>query len=268
MYKFNYSNSFGDGLDTLRRMINTSSSVTFFGGAGVSTASGIPDFRSNPQTWEFDEKVYELEDVLSDTFFYADTANFYKIYRDLFIFDVKPNAVHRKLVEIDSPDRPVFVVTQNVDTLHSDAGTPSERLATLHGTLETCHCTGCKTTYKSADYIKKDDGYKIPLCPKCKSILKPDIVLYGEKLDSSCLQSAFKWVSQANLLIVAGSSLSVAPACILIYDYLMAKRYRTNYKAVLINTGDVFPNYPCSEFLKSQFDLILPYDVNEVFKFL
>ena len=191
---------------TLKELVDKSSRIVFFGGAGVSTESGIPDFRS--QDGLYNQK-YDVppETILSDTYFYAHPEEFYRFYRDKMLpLDAEPNAAHKKLAEWERAGKLLAVVTQNIDGLHQKAD--SKRVFELHGSVYRNHCLSCGKSY-SAEYIKESTG--VPRCT-CGGLIKPDVVLYGEQLEEKTILGAIRAISAADLLIVAGTSLTVYPA--------------------------------------------------------
>lgn len=193
-------------LDTLRTWVAESRRIVFFGGAGVSTESGIPDFRSVDGLYhqKFD---YPPETVLSHSFFYAHTDVFYRFYREKMLCpDVEPNAAHRKLAEWEREGKLLAVVTQNIDGLHQKAG--SRVVYELHGSVLRNYCTRCGK-YHGVDAILNGTG--IPHCA-CGGLLKPDVVLYEEPLDEQTVTDAVDAIGRADLLIVGGTSLTVYPA--------------------------------------------------------
>ena len=191
---------------TFKELVDRSSRIVFFGGAGVSTESGIPDFRSQDGLYNQKYSV-PPETILSDTYFYAHTEEFYRFYRDKMLpLDAEPNAAHKKLAEWEREGKLLAVVTQNTDGLHQKAG--SKRVYELHGSVYRNHCLSCGKSY-SAEHIQKSTG--IPRC-ECGGIIKPDVVLYGEPLDEQTVLGAVRAIAGADLLIVAGTSLSVYPA--------------------------------------------------------
>ena len=191
---------------TLKELVERSERIVFFGGAGVSTESGIPDFRSKDGLYNQKYSV-PPEVMLSDTYFYSHTEDFFRFYRDKMLpLDAQPNAAHKKLAEWEREGKLLAVVTQNIDGLHQKAG--SHRVYELHGSIWRNHCLSCGKSY-SAEYIKESKG--VPRC-SCGGIIKPDVVLYGEQLDEKTVTGAIRAISQADLLIVAGTSLSVYPA--------------------------------------------------------
>lgn len=199
--------------ETLQNWIDESRRIVFFGGAGVSTESGVPDFRSQDglyrQTWK-----YPPETILSHTFFRQNTAEFYEFYRAKMLpLEAKPNAAHKKLAELERAGNLTAVITQNIDGLHQAAG--SRNVLELHGSVHRNYCTRCGRFF-DADFIKKSQG--VPRCD-CGGIVKPDVVLYEESLDGDVISRAVEALENADLLIVGGTSLAVYPAAGLIQYY-------------------------------------------------
>ena len=191
---------------TLKELVERSERIVFFGGAGVSTESGIPDFRSKDGLYNQKYSV-PPEVMLSDTYFYSHTEDFYRFYRDKMLpLDAQPNAAHKKLAEWEQAGKLLAVVTQNIDGLHQKAG--SRRVFELHGSIYRNYCLSCGKSY-TAEYIKESKG--VPRC-SCGGLIKPDVVLYGEQLNDMTVMGAIRAISHADLLIVAGTSLSVYPA--------------------------------------------------------
>lgn len=209
--------------EQLQQWVADSDNIVFFGGAGVSTESGIPDFRSVDGLYR--QKYAEPpETILSHDYFQARTEDFYRFYRDkMLCLDARPNAAHKKLVELEQAGRLKAVVTQNIDGLHQAAG--SKTVYELHGSVHRNYCTKCRAFY-GADFIVHSQG--VPRCPACGGLVKPDVVLYGEGLDQATVEGAVLAIDRADVLIVGGTSLVVYPAAGLI-NY-----YRGN-KLVLIN---------------------------------
>ena len=186
--------------------------MVFFGGAGVSTESGIPDFRSSDGLF-MQDYTYPPEVVVSHTFFEQHPSEFYSFYFEHMIFpDVQPNQAHKKLAELEKRGILSAVVTQNVDGLHQGAG--SSKVFELHGSVARNYCVDCHAAYSLEDILsfhaKSPDG--VPYCPHCGGIVRPDVVLYEEGLDQQVLQGAISAIAQADLLVVAGTSLVVYPA--------------------------------------------------------
>lgn len=197
----------------LQEIINESDNIVFFGGAGVSTESGIPDFRSVDGLYHM-KYDYPPETILSHTFFVRHTKEFYRFYRDkMLCLDGKPNAAHWKLAELEQKGKLKAVVTQNIDGLHQAAG--SQRVFELHGSVHRNYCQRCGTFY-DAVYMKDYEG-EVPMCT-CGGVIKPDVVLYEEGLDQQTIQDSIYHISNADVLIIGGTSLAVYPAAGLI-DY-------------------------------------------------
>lgn len=190
----------------LQQIIDNSQRIVFFGGAGVSTESGIPDFRSVDGLYN-QKYDYPPEEILSHSFFKSHTEYFYNFYRDkMLCLDAKPNSAHLKLAELENAGKLNAVVTQNIDGLHQAAG--SKNVFELHGSVHRNYCTECHKLY-DAHYMKNGNG--IPKCT-CGGIIKPDVVLYEEGLDDNTVNGALNAISNADCLIVAGTSLNVYPA--------------------------------------------------------
>ncbi len=197
-------------VENFRRLINKARRAVFFGGAGVSTESGIPDFRSQDGLYKQKYK-YPPETILSHTFFAEHTEEFYEFYRaKMLCLDAQPNAAHRKLAQWEQEGKLAAVVTQNIDGLHQKAG--SRNVFELHGSIWRNYCTQCGMGYPVQRIAK---GAGVPRCA-CGGIIKPDVVLYEEPLDQRVLDGAVKAIREADLLIVGGTSLNVYPAASLI----------------------------------------------------
>ncbi len=209
-------------LETLQTWIDESRRAVFFGGAGVSTESGIPDFRSVDGLYH-QKYDYPPEEILSRSFFDRNPEEFYRFYRDKMLCpDAKPNAAHKKLAQLEQAGHLRSVVTQNIDGLHQDAG--SQRVWELHGSVRRNRCMACGRSYP-VEYIRDSQG--VPRCA-CGGIVKPEVVLYEESLDARVMEGALEDISQADLLIIGGTSLVVYPAAGLI-------RYYRGKRLVLIN---------------------------------
>ena len=207
---------------TLQEMIDQSNNIVFFGGAGVSTESGIPDFRSVDGIYH-QKYDYPPETILSHSFFESHTAEFYEFYRDKMLYlDAKPNPAHRKLAELEQAGKLSAVVTQNIDGLHQKAG--SKKVFELHGSVHRNYCQSCGKCY-DATYMK--ESISIPHC-SCGGIIKPDVVLYEEPLDDHVVQGAVRAIENADMMIVGGTSLNVYPAAGLL-------RYFSGQYLVIIN---------------------------------
>ena len=232
-------------LETLKKWIDNSDNIVFFGGAGVSTESGIPDFRSVDGLYN-QQYDYPPETILSHTFFRRNTEEFYRFYRaKMLALDAKPNAAHKKLAQWEQEGKLRAVVTQNIDGLHQAAG--SKMVYELHGSVHRNYCQKCGAFY-DARYMLESKG--IPKCEKCGGIIKPDVVLYEEGLDDATMRGAIRAISHADVLIIGGTSLTVYPAAGLI-DY-----YNGN-KLVLINKSVTS--------MDSRADLLVQGPIGEIF---
>lgn len=197
----------------LQEIMDNTQNVVFFGGAGVSTESGIPDFRSVDGLYHM-KYDYPPETILSHTFFMRNTKEFYRFYRDkMLCLDVEPNAAHRKLAEMERAGKLKAVITQNIDGLHQKAG--SSRVMELHGSIHRNYCQRCGKFY-DAQYMKDFKG-DVPTCT-CGGVIKPDVVLYEEGLDQRTIEDSVSFISAADVLMIGGTSLAVYPAAGLI-DY-------------------------------------------------
>lgn len=233
-----------DKITQLQKIIDQCSSIVFFGGAGVSTESGIPDFRSVDGLYNQKYK-YPPEEILSHTFFVKRTAEFYDFYRDkMLCFTAKPNAAHLFLSELEKAGRLSAVVTQNIDGLHQMAG--SKKVYELHGSVHRNYCLSCGKFF-SGEYIASSSG--IPHCDSCGGVIKPDVVLYEEGLDDKTIEESVRAISNADCMIVAGTSLTVYPAAGLI-------RYFGGKYLVLINKSQTS--------LDSMADLVINQPVAQV----
>ena len=202
--------------EQLQTIIDDSERIVFFGGAGVSTESDIPDFRSADGLYRQKYK-YSPEQIVSHSFFIQNPEGFYEFYKEKMMFlDAKPNAAHRKLAELEAAGKLTAVITQNIDGLHQAAG--SKNVLELHGSIHRNYCMKCHKFY-DAVYVKHADG--IPRCT-CGGMIKPDVVLYEEGLDSNVINKSVKAISEADTLIIGGTSLIVYPAAGFI-DYFRGK---------------------------------------------
>ena len=203
-------------IQKLQDMIDESQSIVFFGGAGVSTESGIPDFRSQDGLYHMHYK-YPPETILSHSFFMQEGEEFWRFYKDKILVTAEPNPAHKKLAELEEAGKLTTVVTQNIDGLHQKAG--SKRVYELHGSALRNYCMGCGKFY-DFDFVKAAED--VPHCPECGRLIKPDVVLYEEGLDNDTVTGAVRAISQADMLIIGGTSLVVYPAAGLI-DYFKGK---------------------------------------------
>lgn len=234
-----------DEIRRLKELVDGSDNIVFFGGAGVSTESGIPDFRSTDGLYH-QEYVYPPETILSHTFFMQNTKEFYRFYKNkMLCLDAKPNAAHKKLAQLEAAGKLKAVITQNIDGLHQKAG--SREVLELHGSVLRNYCMRCGTFY-DAEYMLRAEG--VPCCEKCGEIIKPDVVLYEEGLNNETLTKAIRYIANADVLIIGGTSLVVYPAAGLI-DY-----YRGN-KLVVVNKS-VTPQDKYA-------DLVVPGKIGEIF---
>lgn len=233
-----------DKIDTLKKWIDECSNIVFFGGAGVSTESNIPDFRSVDGLYN-QEYDYPPETILSHSFFMQNTTEFYRFYRNKMLFpDAKPNMAHTTLAKLEKAGKLKAVITQNIDGLHQAAG--GSEVLELHGSVLRNYCMSCHSFF-SLDDILSQDG--IPKC-QCGGTIKPDVVLYEEGLDSGILEKSIDYIRKADMLIIGGTSLSVYPAAGLI-DYFSGD------KLVLINKDKTARD--------SHADLVINQPIGEVF---
>ena len=235
-------------IEALKKIIDESNNIVFFGGAGVSTESGIPDFRSENGIYSaVSEYGYRPETILSHTFFVKKPEVFFKYYKKTLLFpDAKPNYAHIALAKLEALGKVKAVITQNIDDLHQRAG--SKEVLELHGTLYKNYCLKCGKDF-DLDYVTKDEG--ITRCDKCGGIVRPDVVLYEEGLDNYTLDKSIDYISKADVLIVGGTSLAVYPAAGLI-------NYYKGNKLVLINKTET----PYD----GRANLIVRENIGEVFK--
>ena len=232
-------------LEVLQQWLEECHSAVFFGGAGVSTESGIPDFRSVDGLYH-QKYDWPPEEILSATFFHRRTEEFYRFYREkMLCLDAKPNAAHLGLAELERKGKLRSVVTQNIDGLHQLAG--SKRVWELHGSVHRNRCTRCGQSY-GVERIKDSTG--VPKC-SCGGVIKPDVVLYEESLDAYVMEQAIADIAQADVLIIGGTSLAVYPAAGLV-------RYYQGNKLVLINKS--------STPYDAHANLILQQPIGEVFR--
>ena len=201
-------------LETLQKGLDESRKGVFFGGAGVSTESGIPDFRSVDGLYNQSYK-YPPETIISHSFFTRDPEEFYRFYKEKMLWlDARPNAAHKKLAQLEAAGKLAAIVTQNIDGLHQAAG--SVNVLELHGSVHRNYCMKCRQGY-DAQYVKDAQG--VPRCRVCGGMIKPDVVLYEEPLDGETMARAVEAIQEADLMIVGGTSLAVYPAAGLINYY-------------------------------------------------
>mgnify|MGYP000249460480 FL=1 len=238
-------NDLREKIAAFQQMLDESHYIVFFGGAGVSTESGIPDFRSVDGLYH-QQYDYPPETILSHTFYRRNPEEFYRFYKNKMLFlDAKPNMAHKKLAQWEAEGKLKAVITQNIDGLHQAAG--SKNVLELHGSVLRNYCEDCGAFY-DVDYIKKAEG--VPHCEKCGGMIKPDVVLYEEGLNEDTVQQAIRAISRADLLIIGGTSLVVYPAAGLI-NYFRGKHL------VLVNKSATDRD--------SEADLLLSASIGEVF---
>ena len=238
-------NDLKEKIAAFQQMLDESHYIVFFGGAGVSTESGIPDFRSTDGLYH-QEYRYPPETILSHTFYRRNPEEFYRFYKNKMLFlAAKPNMAHKKLAQWEAEGKLKAVITQNIDGLHQAAG--SKNVLELHGSVLRNYCEDCGAFY-DVDYIKKAEG--VPHCEKCGGMIKPDVVLYEEGLNEDTVQKAIRAISNADLLIIGGTSLVVYPAAGLI-NYFRGKHL------VLVNKSATDRD--------SEADLLLSASIGEVF---
>lgn len=237
---------------TLGRWLRESENIVFFGGAGCSTESGVPDFRSVDGLYS-QHYAYPPETILSHSFFEAQTEEFYRFYREKMLFlDAKPNPAHKALAELERMGKLKAVVTQNIDGLHQAAG--SKAVFELHGSVHRNYCRKCGSFF-DAQHIKSSQG--IPRCDRCGGVIKPDVVLYEEGLDEATLTGAARAIAQADVLIVGGTSLVVYPAAGLL-------RYYGGKKLVLINKSATSCDERADLLLRRSIGAVLEQAVEEM----
>ncbi len=217
-----------NAIQQLKKWIDESDNIVFFGGAGVSTESGIPDFRSEQGIYNTIHKYkYRPEEILSHSFFISHTDIFYDFYKSTMLYeDAEPNAAHKALAKLEEMGKLKAIVTQNIDGLHQKAG--SKVVYEVHGTVLKNYCRKCGEPY-DLDYIVHSDG--IPKCEKCGGVVKPDVVLYEEGLDNMTVNASIRAISDADVLIIGGTSLNVYPAASFV-------QYYRGSKLVLINMSE------------------------------
>lgn len=238
-------NDLKEKIAAFQQMLDESHYIVFFGGAGVSTESGIPDFRSVDGLYH-QQYDYPPETILSHTFYRRNPEEFYRFYKNKMLFlDAKPNMAHKKLAQWEAEGKLKAVITQNIDGLHQAAG--SKNVLELHGSVLRNYCEDCGAFY-DVDYIKKAEG--VPHCEKCGGMIKPDVVLYEEGLNEDTVQKAIRAISNADLLIIGGTSLVVYPVAGLI-NYFRGKHL------VLVNKSATDRD--------SEADLLLSASIGEVF---
>ncbi|MBQ9155189.1 MAG: NAD-dependent protein deacylase [Eubacterium sp.] len=233
-----------DKIRQLKEIIDNTDNLVFFGGAGVSTESGIPDFRSTDGLYSMKYK-YPPETIVSHTFFVRRTEEFYEFYKDkMMALDAKPNKAHEKLAQWEREGKCKAIVTQNIDGLHQLAG--SKTVYELHGSIHRNYCTKCGKFF-DAHYVKNSEG--VPVCDACGGLIKPDVVLYEEGLDNQTVSNAINAIRNADVLIIGGTSLVVYPAAGMI-DYFKGRHL------ILINKSSTSRD--------NQADLVINDSIGEV----
>lgn len=234
-----------EAVNELKKIVEKYNNIVFFGGAGVSTESGIPDFRSVDGLYH-QQYDYPPETILSHSFYRTNPKEFYRFYRNKMLFlDAKPNAAHKKLAELEAQGKVRAIVTQNIDGLHQAAG--SKVVLELHGSVHRNYCEHCHKFF-DIQYILDSDG--VPVCDACGGPVKPDVVLYEEGLDDKTIRDSIRYISEAEVLIIGGTSLAVYPAAGLI-DYFKGD------KLVVINKAPT----PRDQYA----DLLVQEPIGEVF---
>ena len=237
-----------NSIQTFKQWIDESKNIVFFGGAGVSTESGIPDFRSASGIYNTVKNFgCPPEQILSHTYFMRNTEKFFRFYRSVMLYeDALPNDAHKALARLEKQGKLKAIVTQNIDGLHQAAG--SKNVYELHGSVHRNYCTSSHKFF-GLESVKNCDG--IPRCDSCGSVIKPDVVLYEEGLDEQTIQNSVAAIASADLLIVGGTSLNVYPAAGFI-------RYYKGNRLVLINMSETpYDNYA---------DLLIRESIGKVFK--
>lgn len=232
-------------IEQLQSIISSSNNIVFFGGAGVSTESGIKDFRSKDGLYA-EKFKYDPEYIISHDFFFNHTSEFYEFYKEKMIaINALPNAAHKYLYELEKSNRLKCIITQNIDGLHQLAG--NKNVIELHGSIHRNYCLNCHKEF-DAKYVLNSAG--IPICDKCSSLIKPDVVLYQEPLNEDDIVKAINYIENAEVLIVAGTSLVVYPA------NSFVNYYKGKY-LVLINKDITM--------LDSKADLVIHSKIGEIF---
>ena len=233
-------------IKALGELIKESDNIVFFGGAGVSTESGIPDFRSQDGLYNMKYR-YPPEMIISHSFFMSNTEEFFRFYKDKMLFpEAKPNAAHLALAKLEREGKLKAVITQNIDGLHQKAG--SRNVLELHGSVLRNRCMKCKKSF-GLDYVMKAEG--VPRCDECGGTIKPEVVLYEEALDETVMNRAVHYIHNADVLIIGGTSLTVWPAAGLI-------NYYRGKKLVLINRDSTDRD--------SEADLLIHEKIGRVFE--
>lgn len=242
-----------DKIEKLTEIIRNSENIVFFGGAGVSTESGIPDFRSaNGLFNERLNKNLSPEEIVSYSFFYRNPEDFFKFYKEKLIYkDAKPNKAHLALAELEKMGKLKGIITQNIDGLHQMAG--SKNVLELHGSIHRNHCKSCNEFYDLNGFLSLEGT--IPKCKKCGSLVKPDVVLYEEGLDDDVINESIKLISTCDTLIIGGTSLVVYPAAGLI-------RYFKGENLILINKSATYADNKASLVINENMGTVLNHCIN------
>ena len=235
-------------IEELKKIIQESNNIVFFGGAGVSTESNIPDFRSANGVFSVElGRHFTPEQLVSRTMFEKYPEDFFKFYKEHLIYpDAKPNKAHYFLAELENKGKLRAVITQNIDTLHEQAG--SKNVLKLHGSVDANYCSKCKSFYNLEDFLAKNE--EIPSCDKCGGVIKPYVTLYEEELDMTVFNAAINFIEKADVLIIGGTSLSVYPAANLLHYF------RGKYLVVINKTSTPQDNMA---------DLVINGKIGEVF---
>lgn len=229
-------------LETLKSWVENSDNVVFFGGAGVSTESNVPDFRSADGLYNM-KYDYPPETIISHSFYMSNPEEFYRFYKDRMLYpEAKPNPAHLALAKLEKGGRLRAVITQNIDGLHQAAG--SREVLELHGSVHRNYCTRCGKFY-DMNYVLEQEG--VPRC-SCGGMVKPDVVLYEESLDSDVIDSALRYIRKADVLIIGGTSLTVYPAAGFVSYYRGSKLVLINKSATpMDNRADLVINQPIGQ---------------------
>lgn len=229
-------------LETLKSWVESSDNVVFFGGAGVSTESDVPDFRSADGLYNM-KYDYPPETIISHSFYMRNPEEFYRFYKDRMLYpDAKPNPAHLALAKLEQEGRLKAVITQNIDGLHQAAG--SKKVLELHGSVHRNYCTRCGSFY-DLKYILEHEG--VPHC-SCGGVIKPDVVLYEESLDSEVINEALHYISKADVLIIGGTSLTVYPAAGFVSYYQGSRLVLINKSATPMDrNADLVINQPIGQ---------------------
>lgn len=235
--------------EELKKVIDSSDNIVFFGGAGVSTESNIPDFRSQSGIYSKKSYPYRVETMISHEFFMNHTQQFYDFYFHEMVYEYAlPNEAHIALAKLEKQGKLKAVITQNIDGLHQKAG--SQNVLELHGSIHRNRCMECGAFYTLDELLSQKD--EVPLCHKCKGIIKPEVVLYGESLDMDVIEQAVSYISNADVMIVGGTSLVVYPAAGLLQYFHGRKLILINKETTSMDTSaDIVIHDPIGEVMKA-----------------